>query len=202
MSKWWRRLQLITTGITIIPSVILLIFAYMSATRPNHTSAEAIVLLLLAIGFPPLVYGLGSLTIWLKRGQAPDADATSLAARIARKPYLAVVPVLLMLGIVWFLDGFNEGLKRGEDSPDVFTAMRSSCVSEATKSAQQSGANSDASAVKAKVDRYCTCIVLQVQEQYSPAEFEKVTARDPAGLANDKKFAGLIDKCASEAQQP
>jgi hypothetical protein len=202
MSPWLRRLPLIAAGVMLIPSVILLMFAYLSATTAGHSTTEAVILLLLALALPPSFYGLASVVVWLKRGQAPDADPGSLAARVAKKPYVAFIPVLIMLGLLWLLNGLNDGMKRGDEKHDVFAAMRDTCVTDARKSMQQNGADPNSAKVKAMVDKYCTCIVIQTQVQYTPAEFEKMDALGPAGLANDKKFMGLIDQCSKQATEP
>jgi hypothetical protein len=198
MSKWWWRLRLILTGVVIIPSVILLMFAYLSATSPGHSAREAIVLLCLAIALPPLVYGLGTAAIWLKRGQAPDADPTTLSARIGKKPYIAFVPIVIMLGLIWLLNDLSVGLKHEDEIPDGFAKMRESCVSESLKSAKQNGADPNAKDVRAMVSNYCSCIVLKVQIEYTPAEFAKL---DSAGVAQDKKFNSLLERCEKESSQ-
>jgi hypothetical protein len=154
MSKWWWRLRLTLTGVVIIPSVILLMFAYMSATSPGHSAREAIVLLCLAMALPPLVYGLGTAVIWLRRGQAPDADRTTFSARIGKKPYIAFVPVGIMLGLIWLLNGVGVGLRHEDEIPDGFAKMRESCVSAALRSAKQNGADPNAKAVRAMASNY------------------------------------------------
>jgi hypothetical protein len=199
--KWYRRLQLFFTALVLVPGAILLYFAYLSATTPSHSAAEAVILLLLGIALPPLIYWLWALIIWLKLGQEPGADPSSLAARIARKPYLAFIPVIIMLALIWLLNGFGNGIKDVERKPDVFVAMRQSCDEEATRALRQKGADPTTPALKALVDRYCSCVVIEAQLRYAPAEIEQMDKLDNAHLANDRKFAALIDKCNKDAEQ-
>jgi hypothetical protein len=38
-----------------------------------------------------------------------------------------------------------------------------------------------------------------MQMQYTPAELERFSVRDGAGLAKDKKFLALLDKCEQQS---
>jgi len=192
-------MQLISTGIVVIPSAILLLFAYMSATSPRHSPVEAVVLALLGIGLTPLIYLLWGVVIWLKRGQSADADPGSLAARVAKKPYVAVVPVVIILALAFFLNGLSEGLDRSAAKMDVFAEMRTSCEDAATHSAKQNGADPTAANIKAMIGKYCSCYVLGVQTQYTPAELEKISTLDHASLAKQTKLQNLVAKCEKEA---
>ena len=199
MNRWLRRMQLISTGLMVIPSAILLMFAYLSAISPRHSPLEAVVLLILGIALTPLIYLLWTVVIWLKRGQAPDADPTSLAARIAKKPYVAIVPVMIMLGLVFFLNGLNSGLEQGEVKPDVFVGMRTSCEAASADAAKRNGADPTDASVKAMIGKYCSCYVLEVQTQYTPAEMERISTLGNAGLAKETKLQSLLAKCEKEA---
>jgi hypothetical protein len=111
------------------------------------------------------------------------------------------VPIVIMLGLLGLFNSFGEKPKPAEDQ-DVFANMRESCTSGAAKSMQQNGADLSAADVKAKIDKNCSCFVLEVQTQYTPDEFAKISTLDRASLANDPKFSGLIDKCTKAADQP
>jgi hypothetical protein len=202
MNKWLRRMQLISTGVVLVPSAILLMFAYWSAISPRRSALEAIVLLILGIALTPLIYWLWEVVIWLKHGQAPDADPTSLSARIARKPYFAFIPVLIMVGLVWLLDRAGDRIEPGEQQRNIFVDMRASCESEAAKSLKQNGTDPNGAKAKAMIGKYCSCYVLEVQMQYTPAEFEKISTLGSASLEKDKKFQGLMEKCDKAAAEP
>jgi hypothetical protein len=199
MSKWYRRMQLISTAVMLFPSAVLLMFGYLSATRPRHSAAEAVVLFVLAVALPPLVYGGWALVIWLKRGQQPGADPSSLAARLGKKPYLGFIPVGLMLALLALLSRVNPGSSSTEAKEDVFVNMRTSCVSGAVSAAKRGGLDPGKPAAKARIDSYCSCFVLEMQTQYTSAELAKFAEGGGAGMAKDKKFLALIDKCQEQA---
>jgi hypothetical protein len=202
MNRWLRRMQLISTGVVLIPSAILLMFAYWSAISPRRSALEAIILLILGIALTPLIYWLWDVVIWLKHGQAPDADPTALSARIAKKPYFAFVPVLIMLGLVSVLNSAGNRLERGEEKRDIFVDLGASCESESAKAIKENGTDPNDAKVKALIGRYCSCYVLEVQMQYAPAEFEKISTSGGAGVAKDKKFQGLMEKCDKQVAKP
>jgi hypothetical protein len=199
MSPWYRRLQLISTAVVLFPSAVLLYFGYLSATTPGHSTAEAAVLIALGVALPPLIFGMWAAIIWAKRGQQPGADPSSPAARYGK--YLPYVAIGLMVGLISLGRGFSPSSSRGDEKKDVFVSMRASCVSEASNAAKKQGVDPNASETKARIDKYCTCYVLQMQRQYSPEEFAALSKLDGAGLAKDKKLAALLDTCDRETNQ-
>jgi hypothetical protein len=193
MSKWYRRMQLISTAVVLFPSAVLLCFGYLSATTEGHSRTEAVVVLAMAVVFPPLIYGLWSAIIWAKRGRLPGADPSSAAARYGR--YLPYVAVGLMVGLISFGRGFNPASSRSDEENDVFVTMRASCVSGASNAARKHGADPGAAETKARIEKYCTCYLNEVQSQYTPEGYVKLSMLDSASLAKDKKHAALLQTC-------
>jgi hypothetical protein len=199
MSKWYRRMQLISTVVVLFPSAVLVYFGYLSATTPGHSTTEAVVLVVLGVALPPLIYSAWAGIIWAKRGQLPGADPSSPAARYGKYlPYVAVGVMVLLLSLG---RGFHPSPARSTEKGDVFVAMRASCVSEATNAARKQGVDPGAAEMQARIEKYCTCYVLQVQLQYTPEEFAQLSKLDRAGLAKEKKLAALLETCDQQASQ-
>jgi hypothetical protein len=199
-----RRLQIISTCIMLVPSAILLFFSYLAATSPDHTAAEAIVLAIIGLGLTPIIYGLWAVVRWVRRNQEPDADPTSIGARLGKTPYLALVPISIMLGIL--------AIGRSVDKPaesrnafhsatsNFFAQMRAGCIASADSSATQSGANPSAPDVRAHINDYCQCFTTEVEKQYTPEEFSRVAALDSAGMSKEGKLNRLMASCTDRVE--
>jgi hypothetical protein len=198
MNPWFRRLQLISTGLMVPVSLGLLVFGYLAATTPEHSATEAVVLFALAVAIPPLIYGLWSLIRWIDRGRQPSADPSSLAARIGRKRYVGFVPIVIMLGVLKLSTSVGMGSSQSEPEA-AFARMRRSCVQSASSSLKQHGADPTAAKVKAKIDKYCSCVVVQVQVQYTPAELERVSSLGRGAPEKDEKLGRLLESCARQS---
>jgi hypothetical protein len=200
MSKWYRRMQLISTVVVLFPSAVLLYFGYLSATTPGHSTTEAIVLFVLGAALPPLIYSAWAGVLWAKRGQLPGADPSSPAARYGK--YLPYLAVGVMVALISLGRGFTPAPARSDEKGDGFVKMRASCVAEAGNGARRQGVDPDAAETKARIEKYCTCYVLQVQLQYTPEEFAQLSKLDRAALAKEKKLGALLETCDRQATQP
>jgi len=201
MSLWYRRLQFISTAVMLFPSTVLFYFGYLSATRPTHTALEAVVLFILAIALPSLVYFLWAAVIWLKRGQQPGADPSSLAARLGKKPYMAFIPVGVMLALLAALGSLNTGSGKRADKDSTegfFESMRDSCLSSAASALKRDGVDTASAAAKARMEAYCSCVVLQLQMQYTPTELARFSVRGSDEMTKDKKFFALLEQCRKQ----
>jgi|GEM_PF-5641785 len=204
MSKWYRRMQRISTVVMLFPCAGLLYASYLAATRPNHPTSEAIVLFILGVGLTPGIYYLYEVVIWLKRGQQPDADPTSLAARLGKKAWLPLVPVAVLVGLASATSGFNKGFSHARepddlrDSNQMLANMRKGCVSSATETLKRRGGDVNAPPLKAKIDAYCGCFADEMRAQYSLAELVKFDDTR-ADLTKETKVRTLIEKCQHQA---
>ncbi|MGZ6058447.1 MAG: hypothetical protein ACXWLP_03230 [Myxococcaceae bacterium] len=193
MERTLRLLQRITTGVLLFPSAALLIFAYLSATRPNHTAAEAAVLLVLGLALLPLNWIAWNWVVRIRMARQPGADPTTPAARLSRSPYLAIVPVLLGLGLLRLANGVNARVR----DDGALESMRRACVESAVKTATVSAINPSSAEVKARIDRYCGCVVTGVKTQYSAAELAQLDGLSAGELEGERRFNRLLETCAS-----
>jgi hypothetical protein len=190
--KLLRRLQIISTVVVLFPSAGLLLAAYLSATRPEHSAAEAVTLAIAGIALPPLIYWLWSLIRWLRRGQEVGADPQSLAARLSKKPYLGFIPVAITLAIL----GVLKGSPQRDDPSAVTDKLRTGCIASADSDAVRSGANPKAFDVHKRIADYCGCFATQVTQQYAPNEFATAITLDSAGLSRERKLNRLMTTCS------
>ena len=204
MSKWYRRAQVISTVVVLFPCAGLLYASYLSATRPNHSRGEAIFLFILGVGLAPAIYFAYEGILWLKRGQQPDADPTSLAARLGKKAWLPLVPVAVLVGLASATSGFNQGFRHAREPDDLrdsnrmLANMRKGCVSSATETLKRRGGDVNAPPLKAKIDAYCGCFAEGMRAQYSLAELVKFDESE-ADLAKETKVRTLIERCQQQA---
>jgi hypothetical protein len=197
MNPWYRRMQLISTLVMLLPSAGLLALGYSFWTSARHSRGEAVVLFVLGVALPPLIYFAWTGILWMKRGALPDADPTSLSARVAKKPVLVLLVVGgVAFGFVSFLNGFANAVSGGGDPAAGFARMRSSCVSSAASSVRQKGADPSASPLKEKLDRYCGCVVDEIRAEYTTAEQAEAVLTQ--GL-KDPKMRQLIARCQQQA---
>jgi hypothetical protein len=152
MSKWYRRMQLISTAVMLFPSAVLLLFGYLSATSPRHSALEAVILFVLAVALPPLVSGGWALVISLKRAQQPGADPSSLAARLGKKPYLGFHPRRVDARSAGGSQPFQPKPRSERREGGFLRDMRTSCLSGATSAVKREGLDPSTSAAKARID--------------------------------------------------
>ena len=211
--KLWRRGQLIGTGVlSLVCTPVFLCFAYLAANSPAHRPSEAVALLLIGLLAPPLFYWAFTAAIAMRRASEPDADHSLRSTRIMKSryaPFLAFIPVAIMLSANHGLGRLNEHLKQDPSSSrplESFASkqaanIRAACVSSMETAALRSGATAQTAAMSATVDKYCTCFVVQVQSQHTPAEIQLLES-DSALMAQDPKLNRAAEFCRSGIENP
>ncbi len=200
MSKWYRRMQFLSTLLMLLPSAALLALAYSCWTSGGrHSRAEAVVYFILGVALPPFIYFAWAAVIWVKRGALPGADPTSLAARVAKKPML--LPLVLgcvAVGLVSFLNGFSNTVTgRDDNKENGYARMTSSCVSGMANGVKQHGGNPSASPLKEKLEKYCGCFVGKMRTEYTLDQVENLLDQ---GLMKDPKARQFGSQCQQQAE--
>jgi hypothetical protein len=211
--RLWRRGQLIGTGVlSLVCAPLLLCLAYLAATSPAHRPSEAVALLLVGLLPPPLFYWAFKAVIAMRRAREPDAEASLRSTRIMKSryaPFLAAIPIGIMLSLNQGLGRLNEHMKQDPSSPGQAQSlasrqaatMRAACSSSMETAALHSGAAPKTAAVSAIIDKYCTCFVVQVQSQHTPAEIELLES-DSARMAQDPTLNRAAEFCRAGIENP
>ena len=197
-----RRIALI---VSLTISAVLLFAAYTGASSPGISAGIVAGLVVLGVLLTPVMYGLFSFVIWVQRGQQPDADPNSLAYKLAKSRFAWIggfVPIavmfLIIFGLPAFIDGFDQGYEKNR-ADRMSQTIGDACLASAAQAIKAKGGNPTAPDMQARVNRYCSCVVTELQLTYRSPELERISTLDERGIAGDKQLVALFETCGRRA---